>query len=132
MKIRISSLFFVVDAPFWGVDARRCTNYVGDFRLQDGTGTVLDLETRAWFSDINMIDPKRIEELGAKIGALIATAPVADLEKNMRALLSGFFMKLDLVGREEFEIQARLLQRANEKLDALEKRLAALETPRDA
>ncbi|MDR2507159.1 MAG: accessory factor UbiK family protein [Candidatus Accumulibacter sp.] len=79
-----------------------------------------------------MIDPKTFEELGAKIGALIATAPVADLEKNMRALLNGFFMKLDLVSREEFEIQARLLQRTNEKLDALEKRLAVLETPRDA
>ncbi|MDR1936617.1 MAG: accessory factor UbiK family protein, partial [Candidatus Accumulibacter sp.] len=51
------------------------------------------------------------------------------IEKNARALLSGFFAKLDLVSREEFDIQARVLQRTREKLDALEERVARLEKP---
>lgn len=52
---------------------------------------------------------------------------MADIEKNVRALLSTFFAKLDLVSREEFDIQAQVLQRTREKLDALEARVAKLE-----
>ena len=73
-----------------------------------------------------MLDPKVFEELSARLSALIAASPAADIEKNARALLSGFFARLDLVSREEFDIQARVLQRTREKLDALEQRLAEL------
>ncbi len=74
-----------------------------------------------------MLDPKKLEELSAKLGAIIAASPVADIEKNARALLSTFFTKLDLVSREEFDIQAQVLQRTREKLEALEARVSRLE-----
>ena len=76
-----------------------------------------------------MPDPKIFEELSARLSALIAASPAADIEKNVRALLSGFFARLDLINREEFDVQARVLQRTREKLDALEERVARLETP---
>jgi len=75
-----------------------------------------------------MLDPKIFEEFSARLGAIIAASPAADLEKNARALLSGFFAKLDLVSREEFDIQAQVLQRTREKLKSLEDRLTRLES----
>ena len=75
-----------------------------------------------------MLDPKILEELSARLGSLIAASPVADIEKNARALLSGFFTRLDLVSREEFDIQTQVLQRTREKLKALEDRMARLES----
>ena len=74
-----------------------------------------------------MIDPKMFEEFSARLGSIIAASPVADIEKNARALLSSFFAKLDLVSREEFDIQAQVLLRTREKLKALEERVARLE-----
>ncbi|MDA0188828.1 MAG: accessory factor UbiK family protein [Proteobacteria bacterium] len=74
-----------------------------------------------------MLDPKRFEELTARLGALVAASPAADLEKNARALLVGFFEKLDLVSREEFDVQTQILLRARERIAALEARLDALE-----
>ena len=75
-----------------------------------------------------MLDPKALEELSARLSAVIAASPAADIEKNARALLASFFSRLDLVSREEFDVQAQVLQRTREKLDALEKRVAQLET----
>lgn len=75
-----------------------------------------------------MLDPKIFEEFSARLGAIIAASPAADIEKNARALLSSFFTKLDLVSREEFDIQAQVLQRTREKLKDLEARVAALES----
>ena len=74
-----------------------------------------------------MLDPKVLEELSARLSAIVAVSPAADIEKNARALLSGFFARLDLVTREEFDIQAQVLQRTREKLKALEERLDRLE-----
>lgn len=74
-----------------------------------------------------MLDPKRFEELTARLGAMLAASPAADVEKNARALLSSFFTKLDLVSREEFDIQSQVLLRTREKLKALEARLDELE-----
>jgi len=74
-----------------------------------------------------MIDPKVFEEFSARLSSIIAASPVADIEKNARALLSSLFAKLDLVSREEFDIQAQVLQRTREKLKALEERVARLE-----
>ena len=67
------------------------------------------------------------EELSGKISALLAQSPVKDTEKNLRALLASFFARLDLVTREEFDVQARLLARAREQINALETRVAELE-----
>ncbi|WP_263771730.1 accessory factor UbiK family protein [Propionivibrio soli] len=75
-----------------------------------------------------MLDPKIFEEFSARLGAIIAASPAADIEKNARALLSSFFTKLDLVSREEFDIQAQVLQRTREKLKDLEARVTALES----
>ena len=74
-----------------------------------------------------MLDPKIFEELSARLSAIVAASPAADIEKNARALLSGVFARLDLVTREEFDIQAQVLQRTREKLKALEERLDQLE-----
>ena len=70
---------------------------------------------------------KLFEELSAKINALLAQSPAKDLEKNLRALMTSFFGRLDLVTREEFDVQARLLARTREQLSALESRVAELE-----
>ena len=51
----------------------------------------------------------------------------SDLEKNFRAILQSSFAKLDLVTREEFEVQAQVLARTRARLEALEKRVAELE-----
>ena len=67
------------------------------------------------------------EELSAKISALLAKSPAKDAETNLRALLASFFAKLDLVTREEFDVQAKLLARAREQLGTLEARVAELE-----
>lgn len=80
---------------------------------------------------IPMLDPRILEELGARLGGIIAASPAADIEKNARALLASFFSKLDLVSREEFDIQTQVLQRTREKLKALEVRLERLENPPD-
>ena len=74
-----------------------------------------------------MLDPNKLEEFGARLSALIANTPAADVEKNAKAMLSGFFSKLDLVSREEFDIQQQVLLRTREKLKALEARIEALE-----
>lgn len=68
------------------------------------------------------------EELSGKISALLAQSPAKDVEKNLRALLASFFARLDLVTREEFDVQATLLERSRERLSALEARLAELES----
>ena len=74
-----------------------------------------------------MLDPKLFEDFSARLSAIVAASPIADVEKNARALLATFFTKLDLVSREEFDIQAQVLLRTREKLKALEERVARLE-----
>jgi len=76
-----------------------------------------------------MLDPRILEDLGSRLSALFAASPAADIEKNVRALLASVFAKLDLVSREEFDIQAQVLQRTREKLKALEARIERLENP---
>ena len=78
-----------------------------------------------------MLDPKLFEDFSARLSAIVAASPVADIEKNARALLATFFTKLDLVSREEFDIQSQVLLRTREKLKALEERIARLETGQD-
>jgi hypothetical protein len=68
-----------------------------------------------------------VDEISAKLSALAAASPARDVEKNIRALLSAGLARLDVVTREEFDIQAKLLARTLEKLAALEARLAELE-----
>jgi BMFP domain-containing protein YqiC len=74
-----------------------------------------------------MINTKIIDEIASKISQMLANSPAADIEKNLNALLRGIFTKLELVTREEFDVQTQVLQRARMQLDALEKKLAELE-----
>jgi len=74
-----------------------------------------------------MSNPQFLEDLAAKFSALIAASPAKDVEKNARAMLAGAFSRLDLVTREEFDIQRELLERARDRLAQLEARIAALE-----
>lgn len=77
-----------------------------------------------------MLDPKILEEFGAKMSALLANSPAKDIEKNAKAMMSGVFSKLDLVTREEFDVQAEVLARTRAKLKELEARVDALEKAR--
>jgi hypothetical protein len=77
-----------------------------------------------------MLDPKTLEDIGNKMNTLLANSPAKDFEKNAKALMSGFLAKLDLVTREEFDIQAQVLARTRQKLKELEARIEALEKAR--
>ncbi|MGA7750404.1 MAG: accessory factor UbiK family protein [Gallionella sp.] len=77
-----------------------------------------------------MLNAKIFDELSAKLSAAANSGPAKDIEKNMRALLAQGFAKLDLVTREEFDIQVQVLARTREKLAALEARVAELEALR--
>ena len=73
------------------------------------------------------MNPKYLDEISERIRQLFAQSPAADLEKNLRALLASFFARLDLVTREEFDVQRQVLLRTREKLERLESQVAALE-----
>ena len=74
-----------------------------------------------------MTNPKILDEIGAKVSELLANSPARDLEKNARALLTSGLSRLDLVTRDEFEIQGEVLARAQAKLAELEQRVIQLE-----
>lgn len=74
-----------------------------------------------------MLNNKIIDEISSRISKMMADSPAADVEKNLRALLQGVFTKLELVSREEFDVQVHVLRRAREQLEALEQRVAELE-----
>ena len=66
-------------------------------------------------------------DLQGKIGQVFENSPAKDLEKNVKAMLSQGFSRLDPVTREEFDVQAQVLAKTRAKVDALEARLAELE-----
>ncbi|MCW5622096.1 MAG: accessory factor UbiK family protein [Burkholderiales bacterium] len=74
-----------------------------------------------------MIDGNVLEQLQRRITELLAKSPAKDVEANLKALLGSFFARLDLVTREEFDVQREVLQRAIEQLDRLERRVQELE-----
>ncbi len=77
-----------------------------------------------------MFNSKFLDDIAAKLNEAMSKGPAKDFEKNARALLTQAFSRLDLVTREEFDVQVELLSRAQEKLAALEARVAALEAER--
>ena len=74
-----------------------------------------------------MFTQDKIGEISNKIRDMLKDSPVADLEKNINALLKGAFTKMELVTREEFDIQAEVLRNTRQKLEDLEAKLASLE-----
>ncbi|MDB5842067.1 MAG: hypothetical protein JWQ23_4019 [Herminiimonas sp.] len=74
-----------------------------------------------------MDKPNFLNDLQARISQAIENSPAKDIEKNMKAMLNQGFSKLDLVTREEFEIQMQVLAKTRAKVDVLEARVAELE-----
>ena len=67
------------------------------------------------------------DDISARVSEVFAKSPVKDIEKNLRGMLSSAFSRLDLVTREEFDVQAKVLARTREKLVAIEARVSELE-----
>ena len=74
-----------------------------------------------------MINAEKLNEMSSKIKEMVSSSPLADVEKNINALLKSAFTKMELVSREEFEVQAEVLRNTRQKLDLLEAKLNALE-----
>jgi len=66
-------------------------------------------------------------DMQSKVGDAIKQSPAKDVEKNVRSLMTQGFQKLDLVTREEFDLQAQVLARTRAKLEELETKVLALE-----
>ena len=82
---------------------------------------------RRWCYRAEMIDSRLFEELRSRIDQALRDSPAQDIEKNIRALLAAWFERMDLVLREDFEVQKKLLERAQAKLAELEARISELE-----
>ncbi len=74
-----------------------------------------------------MFKQKLAEDVAGKVSEVLAMSPARDMEKNLKAALSAWLAKLDLVTREEFDVQTQVLAQTREKLQALEARVAHLE-----
>src|SRR5690606_24367252 len=68
-----------------------------------------------------------IEDIQKNLSDLIARSPAADLERNVKAMMGQAFTKMDLITREEFDVQADLLARARERVDQLQAQVQQLE-----
>ena len=75
-----------------------------------------------------MIDKNKIQEISDKISQIIENSPISDIEENINALLQSTFTKLDLISREEFDVQTQVLKRTRLKLEDLEKKIDAFQT----
>lgn len=74
-----------------------------------------------------MLNKKVLDEIGSKVAEILEHSPAKDVEKNLKVILTGAFSRLDLVTREEFDVQQEVLLRTREKLIVLETKVAALE-----
>lgn len=72
-----------------------------------------------------------IDGFQKNISDLIAKSPAADIERNVKAMMAQTFARMDLITREEFDVQTQLLERALLRLAALESRVQALEARPD-
>ncbi|MFC7297894.1 accessory factor UbiK family protein [Herminiimonas aquatilis] len=75
-----------------------------------------------------MEKPNFFNDMQDKINQVLENSPVKDIEKNVKAMMNQGFSKLDLVTREEFDVQAQVLATTRAKLEALEAQVTALET----
>ena len=74
-----------------------------------------------------MIAKKILEEISSKLGDTIAQSPAKDIEKNVKSLMGSAFNRMDMMTREEFDIQQQVLIKTRELLTQLEQRVAVLE-----
>jgi len=75
-----------------------------------------------------MEPPKFVDEIQKKMAELLESGPARDIERNAKAVFSSVLGKMDLVTREEFDVQREVLARAREQLLRLEARVVELET----
>ena len=74
-----------------------------------------------------MTDRRLFDDLSERINEALRNSPAQDIERNLRALLANWFDRMDLVLRKDFDVQVKLLEAAQDKLAALEARVAELE-----
>ena len=77
------------------------------------------------------MNAKILNDLNERMRQVFAHSPAGDLERNLEAMLTGLFARLDLVTREEFDVQRQVLLRTREKLTRLEAEMAELERKLD-
>lgn len=70
---------------------------------------------------------KLVDEIGDRLRQVFEASPAKDLERNVRAVLTNVFSRLDLVTREEFDVQREVLLRTRERLLELEQKVAQIE-----
>jgi len=78
----------------------------------------------------HMLDNKLLDDIARRLNEAMpasARAVQKDLEKNLQAATQAVFARLDLVTREEFDVQRKVLARSREKIEHLEQQIAALE-----
>jgi BMFP domain-containing protein YqiC len=75
-----------------------------------------------------MFNADKMNEISNKIKEVVNNSPLGDTEKNIHALLKSIFTKMELVTREEFDVQTEVLRNTREKLVMLEKKLSELES----
>jgi BMFP domain-containing protein YqiC len=74
-----------------------------------------------------MLNNEKLKEISNKIREIVKDSPLPDIEKNIDALLKSMFTKMELVTREEFDVQTEVLKRTRQKLEELEKKLSEIE-----
>lgn len=74
-----------------------------------------------------MVNKNVLDEIGTKISEIVAQSPAKDIERNLRAMMTNMLSRLDVVTREEFEVQQEVLKRTRAKLTELEEKVAVLE-----
>ena len=74
-----------------------------------------------------MLNNEKLREISNKIREIVKDSPLPDIEKNIDALLKSMFTKMELVTREEFDVQTEVLKRTRQKLEELEKKLSDIE-----
>jgi BMFP domain-containing protein YqiC len=106
--------------------ARFCTCLVHGGTVRGTTAVRIAARHEQCERDIEM-NEKLLGDLSAKLAEMAASNPAKDFQKNVRGVLAGAFSRLDLVSREEYDVQVEVLARAREKLAVLEARVAELE-----
>jgi len=74
-----------------------------------------------------MLNNEKLREISNRIREIVKDSPLPDIEKNIDALLKSMFTKMELVTREEFDVQTEVLKRTRQKLEELEKKLSEIE-----
>ena len=75
-----------------------------------------------------MLNSQVLNNLSIKIKEIVKSSPLEDRDKNIHALIQGAFTKMELVSREEFDVQTEVLRSTREKLKLCEEKLAELES----